>query len=92
MSDNSGATIMGRWLVQEEAWAKTRAYKARKKNNNSKQNNQSNLNYTNQNNQNIQNQQQPRALQQLNLKGVNIDEQDGEDFADTMTTKGPDTV
>jgi hypothetical protein len=99
MSDNSGATIMGRWLVQEEAWAKTRAYKARKKNNNSNQNNQSNLNHPNQNNQNIQNQQQQpeagshtRALQQLNLKGDNIDEQDGEDFADTMTTKGPDTV
>ena len=45
--------------------------------------------------QNEPNQHDPRiqtTFQQLNLQGDNIDEQDGEDFADTMTTKGPDKI
>jgi hypothetical protein len=96
MSDMSGASIMGRWLVREEGWAKTRAYKARKKNNNTITATNHNSNITQQQATNDQNQQElgsyTRQFQQLNLHGDNIDEQDGEDFADTMTKKGPHTI
>ena len=87
---------MGRWLVREEGWAKTRAYKTRKKNNNTTQLTDHNYNQIQQNEPNEQNQPElgshTRLFQQLNLRGDNIDEQDGEDFADIMTKKGPDTI
>ena len=101
MSDQSGASIMGRWLVQEEGWAKSRAYKARKKTNYTARKKANNHTATtehsdNQQQHNEHKQQESgsheQLFQQLNIQGENLDKHDGKDFGDTMTKKGPNSV
>jgi hypothetical protein len=88
MSSKSGETTLGRWLLREEGWAKTHAYKKRKKKTKIKFIRKNSYTYKSQR----ETTKKTRIFQQLDMEGNNIDEQDGEAFADKMKKKGPETI
>jgi hypothetical protein len=96
MSPKLGAATLDGWLVRNKGWAKTRVYKARKKNikqtiknktKQSSQTHQTSYKYKSQRGKKTK----EKIFQQLDLDGNNIDDQDGEAFADLMKEKAPKT-
>jgi hypothetical protein len=82
-------TTIDRWLVQEQGWAKTHVYKARKKSRKQQLKNKPTHKKRTQQEQ----KKKAKIFQQLNMDGENIDAQDGEAFGDVIKMlKPPETT